>query len=153
MVKKLFKFHLQLLIMHQFQLQILVLLDYASISASKKKIIAVTLQIPPLFDYASISSFSIPFELALIATLSIHYLPSIVDLVMFLVDCLLPWLSVFSTIFFFSLLFLLSLCMLFSQLSCIIFVQARGHRVMNISPRYDQYKDAWDTCVLVEVIL
>ncbi|KAJ7548302.1 hypothetical protein O6H91_07G006300 [Diphasiastrum complanatum] len=28
---------------------------------------------------------------------------------------------------------------------------ARGHRVMTISPRYDQYKDAWDTKVLVEV--
>ncbi|KAK4802024.1 hypothetical protein SAY86_000227 [Trapa natans] len=28
---------------------------------------------------------------------------------------------------------------------------ARGHRVMTISPRYDQYKDAWDTSVLVEV--
>ncbi|KAI4346461.1 hypothetical protein L6164_007355 [Bauhinia variegata] len=28
---------------------------------------------------------------------------------------------------------------------------ANGHRVMTISPRYDQYQDAWDTCVLVEV--
>ncbi|XP_021650623.2 granule-bound starch synthase 1, chloroplastic/amyloplastic [Hevea brasiliensis] len=28
---------------------------------------------------------------------------------------------------------------------------ARGHRVMTVSPRYDQYKDAWDTCVLVEI--
>ncbi|EPS65732.1 granule-bound starch synthase 1, chloroplastic/amyloplastic, partial [Genlisea aurea] len=28
---------------------------------------------------------------------------------------------------------------------------ANGHRVMTVSPRYDQYKDAWDTCVLVEV--
>ena len=26
-----------------------------------------------------------------------------------------------------------------------------GHRVMTIAPRYDQYKDAWDTSVLVEV--
>lgn len=26
-----------------------------------------------------------------------------------------------------------------------------GHRVMTVSPRYDQYKDAWDTNVLVEV--
>ncbi|PWS21047.1 glycogen synthase, partial [Enterococcus faecium] len=26
-----------------------------------------------------------------------------------------------------------------------------GHRVMTIVPRYDQYKDAWDTNVLVEV--
>jgi granule-bound starch synthase len=26
-----------------------------------------------------------------------------------------------------------------------------GHRVMTIAPRYDQYKDAWDTNVLVEV--
>ncbi|KAL2325260.1 hypothetical protein Fmac_024318 [Flemingia macrophylla] len=26
-----------------------------------------------------------------------------------------------------------------------------GHRVMTVSPRYDQYKDAWDTSVLVEV--
>ncbi|OIV93873.1 hypothetical protein TanjilG_05576 [Lupinus angustifolius] len=26
-----------------------------------------------------------------------------------------------------------------------------GHRVMTISPRYDQYKDAWDTSVIVEV--
>ncbi|KAI4352663.1 hypothetical protein L6164_006891 [Bauhinia variegata] len=26
-----------------------------------------------------------------------------------------------------------------------------GHRVMTVSPRYDQYKDAWDTCVLVEI--
>ncbi|XP_040989257.1 granule-bound starch synthase 1, chloroplastic/amyloplastic isoform X2 [Juglans microcarpa x Juglans regia] len=28
---------------------------------------------------------------------------------------------------------------------------AKGHRVMTISPRYDQYKDAWDTEVLVEI--
>uniref|UniRef100_A0A2P2IPU1 Granule-bound starch synthase 1, chloroplastic/amyloplastic n=1 Tax=Rhizophora mucronata TaxID=61149 RepID=A0A2P2IPU1_RHIMU len=28
---------------------------------------------------------------------------------------------------------------------------ARGHRVMTVSPRYDQYKDAWDTNVLVEI--
>ncbi|KAK6162232.1 hypothetical protein DH2020_002073 [Rehmannia glutinosa] len=28
---------------------------------------------------------------------------------------------------------------------------AYGHRVMTVSPRYDQYKDAWDTSVLVEV--
>lgn len=28
---------------------------------------------------------------------------------------------------------------------------ARGHRVMTVSPRYDQYKDAWDTCVMVEI--
>lgn len=28
---------------------------------------------------------------------------------------------------------------------------ARGHRVMTISPRYDQYKDAWDTDVTVDV--
>uniref|UniRef100_A0A803L5D9 Starch synthase catalytic domain-containing protein n=1 Tax=Chenopodium quinoa TaxID=63459 RepID=A0A803L5D9_CHEQI len=27
----------------------------------------------------------------------------------------------------------------------------RGHRVMTIVPRYDQYKDAWDTSVLVEL--
>ncbi|XP_072986292.1 granule-bound starch synthase 1b, chloroplastic/amyloplastic-like [Typha latifolia] len=27
---------------------------------------------------------------------------------------------------------------------------ANGHRVMTVSPRYDQYKDAWDTNVLVE---
>ncbi|CAJ1976339.1 unnamed protein product [Sphenostylis stenocarpa] len=26
-----------------------------------------------------------------------------------------------------------------------------GHRVMTVSPRYDQYKDAWDTAVTVEV--
>ncbi|KAL2346783.1 hypothetical protein Fmac_000783 [Flemingia macrophylla] len=26
-----------------------------------------------------------------------------------------------------------------------------GHRVMTISPRYDQYKDAWDTSVVIEV--
>ncbi|XP_061336467.1 granule-bound starch synthase 1, chloroplastic/amyloplastic-like [Gastrolobium bilobum] len=30
---------------------------------------------------------------------------------------------------------------------------AIGHRVMTISPRYDQYKDAWDTSVTVEVKL
>jgi granule-bound starch synthase len=30
-------------------------------------------------------------------------------------------------------------------------VQANGHRVMVISPRYDQYKDAWDTGVISEV--
>lgn len=30
-------------------------------------------------------------------------------------------------------------------------LQANGHRVMTVSPRYDQYKDAWDTSVLVEV--
>jgi granule-bound starch synthase len=28
---------------------------------------------------------------------------------------------------------------------------ALGHRVMTISPRYDQYKDAWDTDVTIEV--
>ncbi|KAK6935628.1 Glycosyl transferase, family 1 [Dillenia turbinata] len=28
---------------------------------------------------------------------------------------------------------------------------ANGHRVMTVSPRYDQYKDAWDTSVLVEI--
>ncbi|XP_021276394.1 granule-bound starch synthase 1, chloroplastic/amyloplastic [Herrania umbratica] len=28
---------------------------------------------------------------------------------------------------------------------------ARGHRVMTVSPRYDQYKDAWDTSVLVKL--
>lgn len=28
---------------------------------------------------------------------------------------------------------------------------ANGHRVMTISPRYDQYKDAWDTNVVVEI--
>ncbi|EPS70541.1 granule-bound starch synthase 1, chloroplastic/amyloplastic, partial [Genlisea aurea] len=28
---------------------------------------------------------------------------------------------------------------------------AKGHRVMTISPRYDQYKDAWDTSVIAQV--
>ncbi|XVF10285.1 hypothetical protein REPUB_Repub07fG0169600 [Reevesia pubescens] len=28
---------------------------------------------------------------------------------------------------------------------------AKGHRVMTVSPRYDQYKDAWDTTVSVEL--
>ncbi|KAK6948024.1 Glycosyl transferase, family 1, partial [Dillenia turbinata] len=28
---------------------------------------------------------------------------------------------------------------------------ANGHRVMTVSPRYDQYRDAWDTGVLVEI--
>ncbi|XP_050268822.1 granule-bound starch synthase 1, chloroplastic/amyloplastic [Quercus robur] len=28
---------------------------------------------------------------------------------------------------------------------------AKGHRVMSVSPRYDQYKDAWDTSVAVEM--
>ncbi|XVE64581.1 hypothetical protein DITRI_Ditri07aG0112000 [Diplodiscus trichospermus] len=28
---------------------------------------------------------------------------------------------------------------------------ARGHRVMTVCPRYDQYKDSWDTSVLVEL--
>ncbi|NP_001289785.1 granule-bound starch synthase 1, chloroplastic/amyloplastic [Nelumbo nucifera] len=28
---------------------------------------------------------------------------------------------------------------------------ANGHRVMTVAPRYDQYKDAWDTSVLVEI--
>ncbi|XXG76215.1 hypothetical protein AAC387_Pa08g0617 [Persea americana] len=28
---------------------------------------------------------------------------------------------------------------------------ANGHRVMTVSPRYDQYKDSWDTSVLVEL--
>lgn len=28
---------------------------------------------------------------------------------------------------------------------------ARGHRCMTVSPRYDQYKDAWDTNVVVEL--
>lgn len=30
---------------------------------------------------------------------------------------------------------------------------ANGHRVMTVSPRYDQYKDAWDTGVVLEVSL
>ncbi|KAL9275014.1 Granule-bound starch synthase 1, chloroplastic/amyloplastic-like protein [Drosera capensis] len=30
---------------------------------------------------------------------------------------------------------------------------ARGHRVMTISPRYDQYKDGWDTDIIVEVLV
>ncbi|KAF7843839.1 granule-bound starch synthase 1, chloroplastic/amyloplastic-like [Senna tora] len=30
---------------------------------------------------------------------------------------------------------------------------ANGHRVMTIAPRYDQYKDAWDTSVTVEAAL
>lgn len=30
-------------------------------------------------------------------------------------------------------------------------LQANGHRVMTVSPRYDQYKDSWDTGVSVEV--
>lgn len=28
---------------------------------------------------------------------------------------------------------------------------ARGHRVMTVSPRYDQYKDSWDTDVLIDL--
>ncbi|KAM4105266.1 hypothetical protein ACJW30_06G219200 [Castanea mollissima] len=28
---------------------------------------------------------------------------------------------------------------------------ANGHRVMTVSPRYDQYKDAWDTDVVIEL--
>ncbi|KAI3469136.1 hypothetical protein Pfo_025799 [Paulownia fortunei] len=28
---------------------------------------------------------------------------------------------------------------------------ANGHRVMTVAPRYDQYRDAWDTSVLVEI--
>ncbi|KAF3439789.1 hypothetical protein FNV43_RR18067 [Rhamnella rubrinervis] len=28
---------------------------------------------------------------------------------------------------------------------------ANGHRIMTVSPRYDQYKDAWDTEVIVEL--
>ncbi|KAK8583613.1 hypothetical protein V6N13_109021 [Hibiscus sabdariffa] len=28
---------------------------------------------------------------------------------------------------------------------------AKGHRVMTVSPRYDQYKDAWDTSVVVQL--
>ncbi|KAL0331581.1 UNVERIFIED_CONTAM: Granule-bound starch synthase 1, chloroplastic/amyloplastic [Sesamum angustifolium] len=28
---------------------------------------------------------------------------------------------------------------------------ANGHRAMTVSPRYDQYKDAWDTSVVVEI--
>lgn len=28
---------------------------------------------------------------------------------------------------------------------------AKGHRVMTVSPRYDQYKDCWDTNVLLEI--
>lgn len=28
---------------------------------------------------------------------------------------------------------------------------AKGHRVMTVSPRYDQYKDAWDTDVTIDV--
>lgn len=32
-----------------------------------------------------------------------------------------------------------------------MWMQARGHRVMTVSPRYDQYKDAWDTNTPIEV--
>ncbi|KAK9724906.1 hypothetical protein RND81_05G107300 [Saponaria officinalis] len=28
---------------------------------------------------------------------------------------------------------------------------ARGHRVMTVSPRYDQYRDGWDTSVVIEL--
>lgn len=28
----------------------------------------------------------------------------------------------------------------------------RGHRVFTIAPRYDQYSDAWDTTVTVNVL-
>ncbi|XP_061983446.1 granule-bound starch synthase 1, chloroplastic/amyloplastic-like [Populus nigra] len=28
---------------------------------------------------------------------------------------------------------------------------ARGHRVMTISPRFDQYRDAWDTCLSAQI--
>jgi granule-bound starch synthase len=30
---------------------------------------------------------------------------------------------------------------------------ARGHRVMTVSPRYDQYKDAWDTNTPIEITI
>jgi len=40
----------------------------------------------------------------------------------------------------------------FEQFYCGIVVQARGHRVMTISPRFDQYRDAWDTCLSAQVI-
>jgi granule-bound starch synthase len=43
---------------------------------------------------------------------------------------------------------------LFYYLCCdsqLISTKAMGHRVMTIAPRYDQYKDTWDTNVLVEV--
>lgn len=36
-------------------------------------------------------------------------------------------------------------------ISFFLIMQARGHRVMTVSPRYDQYKDAWDTDVTVDV--
>lgn len=36
--------------------------------------------------------------------------------------------------------------------SKLILLQANGHRVMTVSPRYDQYKDAWDTEVTIEVV-
>jgi len=41
-----------------------------------------------------------------------------------------------------------------STVTCVLhsLVQANGHRVMVISPRYDQYKDAWDTSVVSEVL-
>jgi hypothetical protein len=42
---------------------------------------------------------------------------------------------------------------LFSLQSRYILHQANGHRVMTVSPRYDQYKDAWDTDVIVEVYI
>jgi granule-bound starch synthase len=42
--------------------------------------------------------------------------------------------------------------LVFDQFYCGIVVQARGHRVMTISPRFDQYKDAWDTCEVAQVI-
>jgi glycogen synthase len=29
---------------------------------------------------------------------------------------------------------------------------ARGHKVMTVAPRYDQYKDAWDTSVVIDVM-
>lgn len=43
-------------------------------------------------------------------------------------------------------------CLIFSDdPQYLIVMQAFGHRVMTVSPRYDQYKDGWDASVLVEV--
>lgn len=40
-----------------------------------------------------------------------------------------------------------------ASFSNLVLLQANGHRVMTVSPRYDQYKDAWDTEATIEVAI
>ncbi|KAI7988621.1 hypothetical protein LOK49_LG13G01640 [Camellia lanceoleosa] len=61
-------------------------------------------------------------------------LPSIEKEIVEILDILLRW-------------FVLRFCE--SNTTCLL--KGNGHRVMTVSPHYDQYKDAWDTHVLLQI--